>query len=472
MTAIHKEIILNHTLDELTEAFNIKRAFFDAGHTKSYPFRIQALKKLMGAIVKYKNALTEAMYQDYKKPAMEAYIGDIGVVIEDLKYAIKELKYWMQDQYISTPITLQPASSKIVYEPKGVVVIFGPWNYPFNLIMTPLIGAIAAGNCVIVKPAHETPNTSLLIEKIIKEIFEPQFVSAAMGDGKTIGELLLSNFTFNHIFFTGSVNTGKWIMQQAARTLTPVTLELGGKCPAIVDESAKIKTTIRRIVWAKFFNAGQTCLSTDHVLVHESIKDEFIKGVVTSIKEIYGEDPMLSKDFGRIVNPERTKKIISYLESGEVIYGGQYDIAQSYLAPTVMHVKNLDSPIMNEEIFGPIMPIIVWKTKEDLLAIIRRNRYPLACYIFSEKKSFINYIIQNVEFGGGCVNNALTHFGNNLLPFGGVMYSGMGSYHGKYSFYTFSHAKPVLSSASLVDLHIWYPPYTDMKRKIIERVVG
>jgi aldehyde dehydrogenase (NAD+) len=412
------------------------------------------------------------MYLDYKKPVTEAFIGDIGVVIEDIKVAINELKYWMQDKYIPTPITIQPAKSKLVYEPKGVVLIIGPWNYPFNLVITPLIGAIAAGNCVILKPAHETPHTALLIEKIINEIYPAEYISVVLGEGKVVGELLLQNFTFNHIFFTGSVNTGKWIMAQAARTLTPVTLELGGKCPAIVDESARLKTTIRRIVWAKYFNAGQTCLSTDYILVHQSIKDKFLAGVVDAIKEIYGEDPSQSADFCRIVNKERTQKIIRYLENANIVHGGRYDIEQCYIEPTVMMVDDLDAPIMKEEIFGPLMPIVVWQTKEDLLAIIRKNRYPLACYIFSEKKSFIDYIIHNVEFGGGCVNNALVHYGNNLLPFGGVMFSGMGRYHGKFSFDTFSHAKPIVSSTSLVDLHIWYPPYSDTKTKLIEKFVG
>jgi aldehyde dehydrogenase (NAD+) len=472
MTALRSVSIRNHTLDELTTSFNAKRAFFDAGQTKSCKFRLEALKKLAVAIKKYKVELTEAMYLDYKKPSTEAFIGDIGVVIEDLKVAIKELKYWMQDKYIPTPITVQPASSKIVYEPKGVVLIFGPWNYPFNLVITPLIGAIAAGNCVIIKPAHETPHTALLIEKMIHEIYPPEYVSVAMGEGKIIGEQLLNNFTFNHIFFTGSVNTGKWIMAQAARTLTPVTLELGGKCPAIIDDSVRLKTAIRRIVWAKYFNAGQTCLSTDYILVHESVRDKFITGVITAIKEIYGEDPSQSKDYGRIVNSERAQKIVSYLDSGRILHGGQYDVSQSYIAPTVMLVENLESAIMKEEIFGPIMPIIVWKNKEELVSIIRKNRYPLACYIFSEKKSFANYIINNIEFGGGCINNALAHFGNNLLPFGGVMYSGMGNYHGKHSFLTFSHPKPILKSASLVDLHIWYPPYSDTKTNLIEKVVG
>jgi aldehyde dehydrogenase (NAD+) len=465
-------VIQNHTLDQISVAFNAKRQFFDGGHTKSYKFRLNALKKLKEAIVKHQDELLGAMYADYKKPSMEAFIGDIGVVIEEIKFTIKNLKSWMEENHVHTPITLQPSKSKIVYEPKGVVVIFGPWNYPFNLVMTPLIGALAAGNCAMIKPAHETPNTALLIEKIIKRTFDSNYVSVVMGEGKVMGELLLSNFTFNHIFFTGSANTGKWIMAQASKTLTPVTLELGGKCPAIIDDSARLNVAVTRIVWAKFFNAGQTCLSTDYILVHESIKEDFIKRAIAEIRKNYGDDPQQSKDYCRIVNPERTAKIVSLLESGEIIYGGKYDINSSYIEPTILFVDNMDSKIMTEEIFGPIMPIVIWKEKEELLNIIRKNRYPLACYIFSENQSFINYVIQNVEFGGGCVNNALAHYGNSYFPFGGVMNSGMGQYHGKNSFVTFSHAKPILESMTLLDLHIWYPPYTERKRKLVEKIVG
>ncbi|MBK8349867.1 MAG: aldehyde dehydrogenase family protein [Saprospiraceae bacterium] len=465
-------VIFNHTLQEVENSFNSKRLFFDEGHTKSYAFRYQALKKLLSGIKKYKKEILEAMYADYKKPAMEAYVGDVGVVIADLKHTMKGLKSWMAPERVNTPITVQPGRSRIVYEPKGVVVIFAPWNYPFNLAITPLIGAIAAGNCVIIKPAHETPHTAIVIEKLIKEMYAPEYISVVMGDGKTMGEMLLSHFTFNHIFFTGSAATGRWIMEKAARTLTPVTLELGGKCPAIVDTSARIDIAINRISWAKYFNCGQTCLSPDYILVHASIKDKFLQGVVQKISQFYGSDPQKSPDYGRIVNRERTSKILSYLEQGKIYHGGSSDMEDSYIEPTVILVDDLDKPIMKEEIFGPLMVVIAWKNKEDLVKIIRMNRYPLACYIFAEDSRLIDYLVEKIEFGGGCINNALAHYGNSHLPFGGVMNSGFGRYHGKYSFEAFSNAKPILNSMSVADLHIWYPPYTDTKFSLVDKIVG
>lgn len=471
-TIIQKPIIKNHSLQELQTAFEAKREYFDAGNTYPYDFRIAALKKLLIAIKKYNSDIKKALYLDYKKPETEAVIGDIGVVIEELKFTIARLKSWMKPKRVGTPITLMPASSKIVFEPKGVVAIFAPWNYPVNLILSPLIGAIAAGNCCMIKPAHETPHTAILIEKMIKEVFDFQHVSVVMGEGKMMGEMMLQNFVFNHIFFTGSANTGKWIMEQAAKNLTSVTLELGGKCPAIIDSSARLEVTIQRILWAKFFNAGQTCLSVDYVLVHRSISDKFINGLKDAITKTYGLDASTSKDYCRIVNSERTKRLTQFLENGEIIFGGKYDIEGCYLGPTLIKVTDMDSHIMKEEIFGPILPILVWDKIEDVVRVVRKNRYPLACYIFSEDSNFIDNIIQKVEFGGGCINNALAHFGNSHFPFGGVMTSGIGKYHGHKSFESFSNAKPILNSMSMFDLHIWYPPYTETKTKIIEKVIG
>ncbi|MFZ1751402.1 MAG: aldehyde dehydrogenase family protein [Saprospiraceae bacterium] len=463
---------MNSILPMISNVFDSQRAYFDEGNTKSYTFRLQALKQLKATIIKHKDEVIQAMYDDYKKPLLEAYIGDIAVVMEELNHTIKHLSHWMEEQHTSTPITIQPAGSKVIYEPKGLILIFAPWNYPFNLAITPLIGAIAAGNCTIVKVAHETPHTARVIAKIIEEAFENHHVFCLQGEGKAMGELLFQHFTFNHVFFTGSATTGKWIMEQAAKTLTPVTLELGGKCPSIVDKTARLDIAVNRIVWSKYFNAGQTCLATDHVLVHESVKDKFIAKVKEKVRAFYGDDPKSSPDFARIVNQTRTEKLVKYLTQGSLEYGGQYDIQQSYISPTAMVVDDLDLPIMKEEIFGPILPIIVWKNPEDILSIVRRNRYPLACYVFSENSSFIEWIHQNIEFGGGCVNNAMVHYGNSNQPFGGVMSSGIGKYHGIYSFQTFSNAKPIVSSTSLAEMHVWYPPYTPIKKKIVELFVG
>lgn len=464
--------VANFSFEAVKESFDNKRRFFDEGNTLSYQFRVDALKKLKAQLKKYERELIDAMYKDYKKPATEAFVGDIGVVLEELNFTIKNLKIWMQDRRVPTPITLMPSSSKVIYEPKGVVVIFAPWNYPVNLILTPLIGAIAAGNCAILKPAHETPNTALVIEKLIKDTFNPAHVSVVQGEGVIMGEMLLENFVFNHIFFTGSANTGKWIMSKAAKNLTPVTLELGGKCPAIIDGSARMNTTVGRVVWAKYFNAGQTCLAIDHILVHESVKDKFVELCKAEIAKKFGSEPSQSKDYCRIVNSNRTERIVSLLEGQKVLHGGKYNINDCFIEPTIVEVTDLDAPIMNEEIFGPIMPIITWKNQDEVKTIIRRNRYPLACYIFSERKKFIDYFHRNIEFGGGCINNAMAHYANSYFGFGGVMGSGMGKYHGIQSFDTFSNAKPILDAVSLVDLHIWYPPYSDQKLALIKKVVG
>jgi aldehyde dehydrogenase (NAD+) len=465
-------VIENHGFDSISEKFEKQRHFFDDGNTRSYKFRKNALVRLKASILKHKQDILAAMYNDSRKPAMEAYIGDIGVVLEEIKFTISNLRSWMTDDQVSTPLTIQPASSRVINEPRGLVMIFAPWNYPFNLAFTPLIGAVAAGNCVLLKPAHETPHTALLIEKIIAEVFQPEHVSVVMGEGKTIGQLLLENFTFNHIFFTGSAATGSWIMEKAARTLTPVTLELGGKCPAIIDDTARLETAATRIVWAKYFNAGQTCLSTDYIMVHSAVADKFIALVKEKIKQFYGDDIKTSPYYARIIHKARLEKLITYLKQGELLYGGNYDSEELYMEPSVIAVKDLNQSIMKEEIFGPIMPVITWDSKDELISVIRKNRYPLACYIFSEDNKFINFITEKIEFGGGCINDAIAQYGNSNFPFGGVMNSGIGKYHGKYSFQTFSNAKPIYDSVSRLDLHIWYPPYKDWKLNVIEKVVG
>ena len=468
----HTEISDEKKLSWLKSIFEAQRRFFDKGNTQSYAFRKKALEQLKKGIKKYEKDLLDAMYRDYKKPATEAYIGDIGVVFEELDYTIRHLKYWMQPQNVSTPITLMPAKSKLIHNPKGVVVVFAPWNYPFNLAISPLIGAVAAGNCVMLKPAHETPHTSVVTQKIISEVFAPEHVATVMGSGKETGALLLQNFVFNHIFFTGSANTGRWIMEQAAKNLTPVTLELGGKCPAIVDNTARINTIARRIVWAKLFNAGQTCLAVDYVLVHQDLKDRLIAKMIEEIRKRYGENIELSPDYCRIINRDRTEKIVSLMKGGQVVFGGHYDLEQCYIEPTIIEVNNLESGIMQEEIFGPLLPVITWRERTEMLDIVRKNRYPLASYIFSENRSFIDFALQHIESGGSCVNNAIIHYANPHFGFGGVMTSGLGRYHGQHSFAAFSHAKPVLSSVSLIDVHLWYPPYTDIKQKTIKKVLG
>ncbi len=458
--------IANHSLQEIKDTFEAQRAFFDLGNTKPYEFRRKALLNLRDAIIKSKSEILDALYADFKKPSYEAYIGEIGVTTDDINFALKHLSTWMEVQYVPTPLTIQPATSKIYSDPKGVVLILAPWNYPFNLIMIPLIGAIAAGNCVMLKPAHETPNIAKVMEKIISQTFEKDFVSVVMGEGRVIGELLLDNFTFNHIFFTGSPNVGKWIMEKASKTLTPVTLELGGKSPTIIDKTANLKVALNRIVWAKFFNCGQTCTSPDYILVHKDIKDDFLKGLVAKIKEFYGDDPQQSPFYPRMVNKTRFDAVSNYLTQGRLITGGRVDRDDNYIEPSVIELDNLDVSIMKEEIFGPIMPIITWSDKSEILSLVRKNRYPLTCYIFSEDKNLIDYIIKNIEFGSGCVNDTMAQFANSHFPFGGIQTSGIGKYHGKYSFDTFSNLKPILTTSTWIDPDLRYPPHTSFKMKL------
>ncbi|MBK9734153.1 MAG: aldehyde dehydrogenase family protein [Saprospiraceae bacterium] len=458
--------VKNHSISAIKSAFDLKRSFFDQGFTKTYDFRRRSLLALKSGIIKYEGDILAALKSDFQKPSYEAYIGEIGVTTDDINHALKHLRSWMEVQHVGTPITIQPASSKIYSDPLGVVLIFSPWNYPFNLMMIPLIGAIAAGNCVILKPAHETANTAIVIEKIISEIFDPQHVSVVMGEGKAMGELLLDNFHFNHIFFTGSPGVGKWIMEKAAKTLTPVTLELGGKSPTIVDKTANLKVALNRIVWAKYFNCGQTCTSPDYILVHKDIKEAFLRGVVDKIKEFYGDDPQKSPYYPRMVNDARFKAVSNYLSQGGLVSGGRTDASERYIEPTVLDIQDLNVPIMQQEIFGPVMPVIEWSNKEELIEIIRKNRYPLTCYIFSEDKGLVDFIIERVEFGSGCINDTMAQFANPNFPFGGVQTSGIGKYHGKYSFDTFSNLKPILKTSTFIDPDLRYPPYTSFKMKL------
>lgn len=435
-----------------------KRHFFDAGKTKSYDFRIKQLEALRQGIQKYETEIHQALYADLRKPPFEATISEIATLYEEIDYTIANLKTWMQPQTVHTPETLQPGSSEIHYKPLGVVLIIGPWNYPFQLVMAPLIGAIAAGNCVIIKPSNETEQTALIIEKMITDTFADEYISVVQGEGSIAGPLLIENNRFDHIFFTGSPNVGKIIAGMAAKHLTPVTLELGGKSPVIIDKDANIEVVARRLTWAKYFNVGQTCVCPDYVLVHEDVKEALIQNLVKNIKQFFGENPQQSPDLARIVSDKRFKALEKFLV-GDIVIGGDCDAAERYIAPTVIDNVTLDDPIMQEEIFGPIMPILTWSERSEALEIVRANRYPLACYIFSENQQTVDYFINTIESGGSCVNHCIIQVTNPELPFGGVGFSGMGSYHGRDSFLTMSHAKSVLKSSTEVDNEAIYAPY-------------
>lgn len=444
-----------------------KREFFDRGFTKSYDFRIEQLKKLKNAIKIYEDDIINALKLDLSKPDFEAYTAEIGILYYEINIAIRNLKKWMSPRKVHTPIFLQPARSFIYPVPKGVVLIISPWNYPFQLAISPLIGAIAAGNCVLLKPSHKSSNVEKVISRLIEETFDKNYISIIEGPGSQTIDSLLEEYRFDHIFFTGSVMVGKKIMKLASKNLTTVTLELGGKSPTIVHHDADIELAARKITWAKFYNAGQTCVAPDYLLVHENIKEKLINNIIKNIEKYYGENK--KDNIGRIINDDRFEKLITFLKKGNVLEGGIYDKSERYIAPTIIDNVNLDDDIMKEEIFGPLFPVISYKNIHEVVEIVNINPYPLALYLFTNDKSIEKYIIQNIQFGGGCINDAISHLVNPNLPFGGVGYSGMGRYHAKYTFDEFSHEKSIFKPKDKFALDLKFPPYNERKIKLARR---
>lgn len=453
----------------IERTFELKREYFDDGNTKSYDFRIHKLQILKNVIKKYESEIMNSLYKDLHKSDFEAFTSEIGFVYDEINYAIKHLRSWMKPKRITTPLTVQPSKSYIYSEPLGVVLIVGAWNYPFQLIMAPLVGAIAAGNCAILKPSNQSKNVANIVEKIITEIFEDRYISVVQGPGSILGTMLIEKFRFDHIFFTGSQRVGKEVLRMAAVHLTPVTLELGGKSPAIVDKNTNLDLAAKRLTTSKYYNAGQTCVAPDYLLVHEDVKDAFLKIMIRYIKEFFGDNPIKSKDLGRIINEKRFDVLKGFLEDGNIIFGGETNREDKYIAPTLIDGIDLDSKIMQEEIFGPILPIISYRDIDEVIKIIRKNRYPLALYLFTNDKNLQDHIIEKIEFGGGCINNGLLHLINIKLPFGGVGNSGMGSYHGKYSFEVFSHKKSILKSHNNIDIPLRYPPYNKKKLTLAKK---
>lgn len=453
----------------LENPYQAKRSFYDIGNTKSYEFRIEQLRKLKESIKKNETNIIDALTLDLGKPEFESYTAEIGVIYGEINSTIKNLKRWMKPKIVATPIYLLPSISYIYPEPKGVVLIISPWNYPFQLVISPLIGAIAAGNCAVLKPSNKSIRTQYIIKKIIEETFESNYISVVEGPGSTTVNPLIENYNFDHIFFTGSVNVGKHIVELAARHLSTVTLELGGKSPAIIHSDSDIDIAAKRIAWAKFYNNGQTCIAPDYVLVHESKKEEFIKKMKYYIKTYYGEHPEASNNYGRIISNDRFDKLMLLLQEGNIITGGNSHRKLRYIEPTLIDGLDMNSQIMKEEIFGPILPILTYDDISEVVKIVRMNRYPLALYLFTKDKAIEDYVIENIEFGGGCINHAISHVINPNLPFGGVGNSGMGRYHSKYTFDTFSHQKPIFKAVTKYELNLKFPPYTEMKLKLAKK---
>ena len=454
---------------EIIEVVRKQHAFFKSSVTNAYDFRINELQKLKSGIQKFESQFITALKDDLGKSEFESYATEIGFTLHDLTNTIKHLKKWIKPKKVKTPLLCQPASSKILFTPLGVNLIISPFNYPVGLTFAPLIAAIAAGNTSVVKTSELTPNVSKTIQKLIKEVFDPEYV--AYIPGEVPETTLLLKQKFNHIFFTGSPRVGSIVMEAAAKHLTPVTLELGGKSPCIIHSDANMKIATNRIVYGRFMNAGQTCVAPDYVMVHQSIKEEFLKKIKQRIINLYGDDASLSPDFGRIVNEQHHSRITGLIDQDKVIVGGQFNKTDRYIAPTVMKNVTLNDKIMKEEIFGPILPVIEYDGFDEVFNIIDKlPQHPLACYIFSESKTVQDELISRIQFGGGCVNHCIQHLANPNLPFGGVGKSGIGSYHGFNGFERFSHKKSILKAASWLDLSLIYPPY-QRKIKSIRRIM-
>jgi aldehyde dehydrogenase (NAD+) len=428
-------------------------------HKTSINFRKETLTKLLNAVIIHENEIIEALYFDFKKPAFEAVLTETSYVISELKDTIKNLKRWSKPKRVFPSLLNFPSKDYIYKEPYGKVLIISPWNYPFHLALCPLISAFAAGNQVVVKPSELTPKTSEIIAKIIAKVFDSNDVKVMEG-GIEVSQQLLSE-RWDYIFFTGSVAVGKIVAKAAAKNLTPITLELGGKNPCIIDETANLKLAAKRIVWGKFMNAGQTCIAPDYILIQKNMKSHFIDYMKEEITNAYGENPSISPDFARIVNTKNWQRLVDMIDPKKVIFGGQTDLKDCYIAPTLIDETSLETELMKDEIFGPILPILTFENENEMDAILAKYEKPLALYIFTENRIFSKKMIHNYSFGGGCVNDTLVHFSNKRLPFGGVGHSGIGAYHGILSFDTFSHKKSILKKSNFLDLPMRYAPFKD-----------
>ncbi len=441
-----------NTYRELIER---QRAYFLTGATRDVPFRLEMLKRLLDAVTRYEADLFLALKADLNKSTFESYVLEIGVVREEIRFAIKHLKRWAKPRKVKTTLPLFGSASWIYPEPYGVCLIVAPWNYPFNLAVAPLIGAIAAGNCAVLKPSELSPHTSQVLARLIRETFPEEYVCVVEGGVEESNALLRERF--DHIFFTGSVHVGKIVMEAASRHLTPVTLELGGKSPCIVHADANLDLAARRIAWGKCLNAGQTCVAPDYLLVHRQVKEALLERMRSAIAGMYGEDVMRNPDYTRIVSQRHFERLTRFLRDGEAVIGGRHDPVRLVIEPTVLDCVQWDDPVMQEEIFGPILPVLAYDNLDEAIAAVNARPKPLALYLFTESAKVQQTVLAQVSFGGGCVNDTLYHLANPHLPFGGVGESGIGGYHGKHSFDTFSHHKSVLKQTTLFDIPLRYP---------------
>ncbi|TVX88244.1 aldehyde dehydrogenase [Paenibacillus agilis] len=454
---------------DIQQILDEHKQFFHKGSTTSFEFRVQQLEKLRTAIQRYEAQIHEALYKDLGKSEFEAYATEVGLALNSIQYTMKNLKKWMKPEKVKTPFYMYPSSSYIMKEPYGTVLIIGPFNYPFQLLIDPLIGAIATGNCAVLKPSENTSNVAAIVHKMIKETFDEDYIRVVEGEREITSQLV--HAPFDYIFFTGSVAVGKIVMEAAAKNLVPVTLELGGKSPVIVDRTANLEMAAKRIVWGKFLNTGQTCVAPDYLLVHSEVKQQFLSKMKEVIRHYYGENAIQSKDYGRIVNERQFDRLVSIIETDKsnLLFGGKSVREERYIEPTLLEAKSWSDAAMLDEIFGPILPIMEYSTLEDAIQTIHKQPKPLALYVFTEDKMIEQEVLSRVSFGGGCVNDTISHVVNHHLPFGGVGNSGIGAYHGKFSFDLFSHHKSIVKKSTKFDLGFLFPPY-ESKLKWIKKV--
>lgn len=441
-----------------------QKEFFESGKTLPLEFRMNQLKRLRDSVERNERTILEALYQDLRKSEIEAYSSEVLMVTAEINYVLKRINKWVRPKKVRTPLMHLPAKSLVYPEPAGVVLILSPWNYPFQLTFAPLVGAIAAGNCAILKPSEYAPHMSAAIAEIIRKEFEEDYITVLEG-GVEVAKALLKE-KFDHIFFTGSANVGKMVMAAASEHLTPVTLELGGKSPCVVWKDANIEVASRRILWGKFMNAGQTCVAPDYLLVHKDIRNKFTDALIQGIRTFYGPSPQQSKDYARVINENHFERLIKYLEDGTVLFGGDHDKKDLYISPTLLSSVKESSPVMQDEIFGPILPIIEFETINDVIDRINSKPKPLSLYLFTDDQGLQDTVLKSVPSGGVCINDTISHIVGSDLPFGGVGESGFGSYHGKAGFDTFTHYKSILKRRFSFDSGMKYPPYRVELKKI------
>jgi aldehyde dehydrogenase (NAD+) len=446
------------------------RRYFSSGITKTYEFRKEQLQKLKASILKHEQDLYDALYADLKKSPEESWVTETGLVISELNAALRHLRGWMSPERAGTNLLNLPSRSRVMREPLGVVLIIGPWNYPVQLLLNPLVGAIAAGNCVVLKPSEFAPASDAVMKKIVEEVFPKEYILYVQGDGATVIPEMMNNFTFDHVFYTGSTTVGKIIYKMAAEKLVPVTLELGGKSPCVVESDANIKVAARRITIAKFSNAGQMCVAPDYLLVHATVKDKLVEAIKETAEQFFTTNPQESYNYGKMINEKQFCRVSNYLTSGTVVYGGKTDKEKLYISPTILTDLKPGASVMNEEIFGPVLPIIPFTNAEEAKAVIAQHPNPLAFYVYTSSSAKEKEWLNAVAAGGSCVNNCSWHLTNHNLPFGGRGFSGTGNYHGKYSFDTFSHKKAVMKTPTWFDPNIKYPPFKG-KLKLFKWVI-